>query len=918
VDTAVRKSWQIDPEQFELRSTECQSRIKAVVQKVTNDLDVACGPEHVVPQLYKLLLYEEGAFFLPHQDSEKVDHMFGTLAVCLPSEHSGGDLFLSHNGENRIFASSESSELDYSYAAWYADVSHEVKPVTSGNRLVLIYNLVQTNSTMHTSASIITSLDGRLKAILSEWNLACNTVHEGFPRFLIYKLSHEYTKAALSFDFLKGSDNITVRQLINATEDEDFTFYLAHVEKEVLGSCDESEYYGSGWYGGYESDSEDVESEEENPTKTRSSSSASIGEYHKIVEVINNSLKLTRVVEQDGQEVADDVEIDIDDIAQGNIFKRAPNDEDYSGYTGNEGVSTTHFYHDSVVVLIPRRSVVDFKLRSLRKTQYQVLEWIRNLQAQFKHASHQSSREHLDRLCNLIIQHNRHIRIEEEYKINHQFSLRTPFQDSIISQTAHAALQLDDVMLFEEAMAEVKDGPSQVLFEAVQTSISRLGFETLIPGTTTAVQRLKHISEKWSALLRVGGSSFSESAEARNKAEQRLKGWITVQVHAFFNSVSNLDANDGTALAEIAEKFGFQMLTKHVAPFVTDRVDATPFALAFIVRLFELRGSCRLSDATIDRVYGQVLTAALESFHLNVLPERNWPRHLPYTKSYQARRLDGEGEQAPAVSGERIVQILKQCATLLLEDHIAMLLEKIHDSAMTAPTTVFRKIVIPYLSSLLTYLKAADSLSIMGHDCGLHVCRILRLYINRYVEEGPHRASTWARPTTFITCSCKDCGDLKAFIQDEKRKEGRFSVGEKRRRHLQAHLYSQEGYTSDTIRQGSPHTLVIRKTHAQYRREHVEWKSRYDTAKENMSDLARNPCLKKLLGDRYDEIMDLKVTDQSALRTNPSTPLGSRENPSAGAQKQDSKKRKSDLADPTHGAENKKPRKKEVVDLTSE
>lgn len=32
-------------------------------------------PEEVKVELYKLLIYEEGAFFLPHQDSEKADGM---------------------------------------------------------------------------------------------------------------------------------------------------------------------------------------------------------------------------------------------------------------------------------------------------------------------------------------------------------------------------------------------------------------------------------------------------------------------------------------------------------------------------------------------------------------------------------------------------------------------------------------------------------------------------------------------------------------------------------------------------------------------------------------------------------------------------------------------------------------------------
>ncbi|KAN0067271.1 hypothetical protein V8E54_014726 [Elaphomyces granulatus] len=105
-------------------------------------------PTQIKAEIYKLVLYEEGAFFLPHQDSEKADGMFGTLVVSLPSKHEGGDVVASHRGESRTFSSSSASEFDYSYAAWYSDITHEVKPVTSGYRIVLTYNLIHRPSAM--------------------------------------------------------------------------------------------------------------------------------------------------------------------------------------------------------------------------------------------------------------------------------------------------------------------------------------------------------------------------------------------------------------------------------------------------------------------------------------------------------------------------------------------------------------------------------------------------------------------------------------------------------------------------------------------------------------------------------------------------------------------------------------------------
>jgi hypothetical protein len=50
-----------------------------------------------------------------------------------------------------------------------------------------------------------------------------------------------------------------------------------------------------------------------------------------------------------GKLVAENVDIDEEDFLEENPFEdRTPDDEDYSGYTGNEGVSATQWYRDTV------------------------------------------------------------------------------------------------------------------------------------------------------------------------------------------------------------------------------------------------------------------------------------------------------------------------------------------------------------------------------------------------------------------------------------------------------------------------------------------------------------------------------------------------------------------------------------------
>ena len=78
--------------------------------------------------------------------------MFATLVVCLPSRHTGGMLVVRHEDQTKkIDFGGEQSEFETQYAAFYADCQHEVKPVTAGYRICLVYNLAQAGTKQPTA-----------------------------------------------------------------------------------------------------------------------------------------------------------------------------------------------------------------------------------------------------------------------------------------------------------------------------------------------------------------------------------------------------------------------------------------------------------------------------------------------------------------------------------------------------------------------------------------------------------------------------------------------------------------------------------------------------------------------------------------------------------------------------------------------
>ena len=181
----------------QLESEQWAKFLKQTVESIRDVLGIQ-GKIAAIP--YKFLIYGKGGRFKAHKDTEKLDAMFGTLVIALPSKHEGGKLHIRHDGrEITVDFSMEAHRNDLQYAAFFADCEHEVVPVVSGYRCCLVYNLrlvkgdpamlnlpvtAQSRLLLPALASLKKERAGRLSAIL---------------------LEHSYTKANLSLRNLKGN-----------------------------------------------------------------------------------------------------------------------------------------------------------------------------------------------------------------------------------------------------------------------------------------------------------------------------------------------------------------------------------------------------------------------------------------------------------------------------------------------------------------------------------------------------------------------------------------------------------------------------------------------------------------------------------------------------------------------------------------
>ncbi|KAL3426933.1 oxidoreductase [Phlyctema vagabunda] len=67
--------------------------------------------------------------------------LIGTLVVCLPYAHEGGELAVKYNDDTTTFDFSQNDPTSISWAAFYSNCSYTVGPVRRGHRITLSYNL---------------------------------------------------------------------------------------------------------------------------------------------------------------------------------------------------------------------------------------------------------------------------------------------------------------------------------------------------------------------------------------------------------------------------------------------------------------------------------------------------------------------------------------------------------------------------------------------------------------------------------------------------------------------------------------------------------------------------------------------------------------------------------------------------------
>ncbi|KAI9882227.1 MAG: Sorting nexin mvp1 [Watsoniomyces obsoletus] len=826
VDENVRKTWELNATQVRTRNPAWEKSLERILDLVASGLGILAGQRAIKARLHKLLLYEEGGCFRAHQDSEKEPRMFGTLVISLPSKHEGGAVVTTHAGKSSIYHT-DKDEFESTYIAWYADVMHKVKPVISGYRFVITYNLIYTGMGGPQNAAIISNHESRMRKTMALWQ---QRMHDPTaPKSFAYILAHEYTEAGLGFHDLKGRDRHVAQTLLNAAHTEGFCVYLANVHREVEGGCDGM---------GDEEDDEDVGLTAEG--------------FHKIEEVCSDETYLKQVVSWPNRIVADTLKIHETRFVQHRVFKRPPDDEEYSGYTGNEGVSAIHFYHHTAIIILPQSHKVDFLFQGVKDGDVDVKSWIRRLLK--KYEAHPEKKDELGRLCELVMGqvegHRAHIRKGYTYYRGDRSDYDN-ISDEALAMVTIASMRLKQLKMFQMALIFFQNKVPLSVFAEIGRNLHHLGFmEEVRHSLMMAVEGLRSLHERYEATF---GFVSAVISAGQNTDMEEINRWARQRTASALIYAGADQKEDGESLVAIVEAYKSGLLDS-VVKFAKNHIGNTAFAIAFVASLLKAGEEERIGKHHVTQIFREILPDLIPAISLQPIPSN--------------KRIKTAYGMTPAppieVDGESTAYLLGQCEKLGLSTELEQLYSKLESEASSADGATLDTTVLPFLQKFLD----TQQPPIQNPRIRSFAHNLILAYVKGYVQMEPARPINWRR--TPKGCGCADCGELDAFIVDPLREIGEFSMAEKRRCHLASqlrdHAYAvyrerESEFVITTARIGSPHTLVVRKTDRAWQKVHTEWETRFNKAMERLKMLDAEKVKEVLsgTGTTFEDLMELRL-----------------------------------------------------------
>ncbi|KAI1025443.1 hypothetical protein LB504_012565 [Fusarium proliferatum] len=830
VDTSVRKTWELDPEQFTIGGDEWSNYLKELCELVAQKMGIKT-PVHA--ELYKMLLYEKGAMFKAHTDTEKISDMFGTLVVSLPSKHKGGEVVLEHCGEEVIY---ESSKSQASCAAWYSDVHHEVLPVASGYRWVLTYNLAIGQSSPRTFDAFSEVKLRPLSECVKGW-LAQEQKDPKTP-YACHVLDHEYTQANISQKSLKGADMTRFMALQQALEGCPVTIYLALLEREEIGMVDFAEPEMQAFYPLSLALSRTIDTYPD-PFK---------GYHPSLYSVDETVCRLKTLRDLQGETVTDELVFTENCILDPSAFKGVKSEKAYE-FSGNSGTTATHWYRRGTIVIVPHDSVAGL---------------LSQLDDRFCDSSPEMQIKYIVHLCSQPDVQDHLISTMAELVENAMPKLETNpglMKDkAVFSKVVKIALQHKRYQIVEDILAKFyKMLPSDLFFWLRQWVIE--------PDDDD--KTLDNFNKLKKGVL---------PTDARPTPGPILE-WTRQTLQNLFDGDGPTEVIADGALPVVDFALYFESKIAFLKEFVVPLFEKFPLAPGFrfmtLARVMALIEEDKLPRQEGMDLYRTMAGSLIESQdfaslqHPTTIHEQSEKRKLPpwLTSKMWAQRWLGnavtDNDMRDFFSG-----LLK--ASTKSSNVSGQFMSKIIKQLGRFSEASFQLTWLPFLRSTIPLLED-ESISLSTPTYKKFFSAVTRGILENFLGPEPREPWTWA--LAGVPCDCSDCERVSAFLRHHTKMSEEYPMNKPRRTHVQQVLEKAGvGCSIQTRRDTSPYPLVVTKTSRPQGVKLEAWKKRRDQVLEEFDQIQPHH-LKKLLGKEYKTIEQLRAgqKDQENLSQGPQT-----------------------------------------------
>jgi hypothetical protein len=242
------------------------------------------------------------------------------------------------------------SKQSLSFVAFYGDCRHEVRPVRSGYRVVLTYNLLLGGETAASGVDPDPGLVGALVGCLDE-----HFASAGGPGRLVYLLDHEYTRRGLDRSRLKGADAEHATLLAAAAERAGCDAVLALANVHETWTASESEgRWDRRWGYGRAGRAEGWDDWDETDDDVGEVDGGGAEEYE-LEELIESEVTLDSWIDpRDGRVKNVGLSVGGEEVCASTASgELEPYSSEYEGYMGNWGNTLDRWYHRGAVVLWP-------------------------------------------------------------------------------------------------------------------------------------------------------------------------------------------------------------------------------------------------------------------------------------------------------------------------------------------------------------------------------------------------------------------------------------------------------------------------------------------------------------------------------------------------------------------------------------